>query len=394
MAHSSLWYANHGLNSGVGGGLGGGNVGSGDNLRLIFNHEMGHAMGLPHLGDVTGSKQTSATGLMHPYTGEEAGTDGVPKGGGFGRTAAYDPLDNRIVQATCASTGFEQQEPMQRGCNTVSPGRRFDHFSDAATFKMLRYFNGASSAATGTVPYYSRLLSGSSADTFLPTRFQFPSESGRVQFRNEGDNWSLHRWSETTQGYLQVMRPPGGDAGFLSDPPAAPAGQTYDRYYDFRFPQQFDVPVFTIFGTFNFTDDATSTIYAVQPTRGHLVRLWDPTQAAQLDWIKRSANGETFWWGYDLHLRVQYQDGSVRHVAMPYEAKPTTSAMQGFTTWAVNLPDDGRAIAKVELLHRPLCSRNGAASDRSCDVNLGANAITAANVYQGARVAATWVPGR
>jgi hypothetical protein len=103
-----------------------------------------------------------------------------------------------------------------------------------------------------------------------------------------------------------------------------------------------------------------------------------------------SAN--TFWSGYDLHLRVHFQDGSIRHVALPYQAKPVATPMQGFTTWAVNLPDEGKVVVRIELLHRPLCSRDQTAGDRSCDVNLAANGITAASVYAGARVAAVWSP--
>ena len=393
MERSALWYANHGLNSGVGGGLGGGNRGSGDDFGLIFNHEMGHAMGLPHLGDVTGTRQTGATGLMHPYTGETTRDDGQPSGGGFGRTWALDAQDMTLVSPVCASTAQEQQDPMQRGCNTVRTGRRFDHFSDAATFKLLRYLNGAT-ATSGTVPYFSRLLPGSSADAPQATRYQMPAEEGRTQLRVSSGQWTLHRWVAAASAYEQLLRPPGGDTGFLSTPPAAPAGQRYEQHFDFLYPQQFDVPVVTVYGTFNATSDATSTIYAAQATRGHLMRLWDPSQAEQLDAIKRSASGETFWWGYDLHLRVRYRDGSLRMVAMPVDAQPTTDPMKGFTTWAVNLPDDGRAIERIELLHRPLCSRNGAADDRSCDVNLAANGITPANVYSTARVAATWTAPR
>jgi hypothetical protein len=393
MERSSLWYANHGLNSGVGGGLGGGNRGAGDDFGLIFNHEMGHAMGLPHLGDVSGTRQASSTGLMHPYSGETTRDDGQPTGGGFGRTWALDAQDFTPVSPVCDATSREQQDPMQRGCNTVRTGRRFDHFSDAASAKLLRYFNGAT-ATSGTVPYYSRLLAGSSADATQPTRFQMPAEEGRTQMRVSGGQWTLHRWVAATGGYEQLLRPPGGDTGFLTTPAAAPTGQRYEQYYDFRYPQQFDVPVITVYGSFNATSDATSAIYAAQATRGHLMRLWDPTQAEQLDMIKRSANGETFWWGYDLHLKVVYRDGSQRYVAMPVEAKPTTDPMQGFAIWAVNLPDDGRKLDRIELLHRPLCSRNGAANDRSCDVNLAANGITATTVYNSARVAATWTAPR
>lgn len=393
MSDTALWYANHGLGSGVGGGLGGGNHGAGDNFGLIFNHEMGHAMGLPHLGDVTATRQTSATGLMHPYLGETLRSDGQFLGGGFGRTAAFDPLDNGLVQAVCAQTGQEQQDPMQRSCNTVRPGRSFDHFSDFATFKLLRYFNGAT-ATSGAVPYYSSLLAGSGPDAMQAVRYQLPAEGGRARLRSDGaGNWTLERWNAATAAYDTVLRPPGGDNGFLSTPPAAPAGQRYEQFYDFHYPQQYDVPVITVFGTFNASNDATSTIYGAQPTRGHLMRLWEPGVPAQFSAMQRSVSGESFWWGYDLHLRVTWRDGSARTFAMPVQAQPTTDPMQGFATWALNLPDDGRALDRIELLNRPLCSRNTNTAD-SCNINLAANGITAANVYAGARVAATWMAPR
>ena len=139
-------------------------------------------------------------------------------------------------------------------------------------------------------------------------------------------------------------------------------------------------------------DDTTSSIYAVKATKGNLMRLWDPTNPTQFDHIRQSVSTATFWAGYDLHLRVYFNDGSVRHVAMPREAKPVTSPMEGFTHWAVNLPDEGKTVVRVELLHRPLCTRDSSASDRACDVNLVSNGITAGNVYSGARVAASWTP--
>lgn len=393
MGSTSVWYGNLGANSAVGGGLGGGNQGSGDNYNLVFNHEMGHAMGLPHLGDVWGDRQTSATGLKTPYAGETTrSSDGQPVGGGYGRTFSWDPIDNGLVSPVCASTNKEQQEPMQRGCNTVRSGRRFDHFSDFANFKLLRYFNGASTAATGTVPYYSQLLTNTNRDKFAPTPYQLPSEGGRTIIVRDGNTWSLKRWDQTTSSYVELRRPPAGDTGFLSTPPAPPAGVIYDQYYDFRYPQQFNVPVYTVFGTFNYTDDAMSTIYGVLKIKGNVVRLWDPSDPVAFDQIKSSVSGDTFWWGYNLHLKVTYTDGSIRYVAMPYDVGITTNVMQGFTNWAVNLPDDGRSIQSINLLYKRLCVRNGAASDRACDLRLSTNGYTAANFYSDARVAATWTP--
>ena len=396
MNETSFWHGMVGVNSRLTtttGWWSGGTASLSDDYGKSFLHENAHAMGLPHLGDVTGARQSSTTGLRHPYIGERIRFDGQFLGGAIGRTFAWDPLDNAVVSPTCADTAIEKQEPVQRaGCETVRSGRKLDHFSDMSSSKILRFLNGASQVDRGNVPYYSALLPGSSADAFLQTPFQLPVESGRVKMVRTGGSMSLQRWDAANQTYVTLLPPPGGDAGFLTTPPAAPAGSEHVQHYDFRFPQQFNVPVTTIYGTFNYMDDTTSSIYAVKTTRGNLMRLWDPTNATQFSKMQQSVSPSTFWSGYDLHLRVYFNDGSVRHVAMPYQAKPVTTPMLGFTHWAVNLPDEGKTVVRVELLHRPLCSRDSSAVDRACDVNLVSNGITAGNVYSGARVAASWTP--
>ncbi len=400
MAPTSVWFGGLGANSGGGGGLGGGQQASGSNYQLVFNHEVGHALSLPHLGDVTAAHQTSATGLLDPYLGETANAASVGGyvGGGFGKTTAYDALDNTLMHWGCNATLVEAQDPMQRGCNNVASGRLFDHFSDFASVQMQRYWVGSASAASGNVPYWSSLLPGSSSAAPLPTAFNLPQQSGTVQadWRSVAANAApnaapndpptLTRYNPVTHSQEIVLRPPGDD-GFIKPLPTAPAGSSYDRDYDFRFPQQYNVPVITVVGAFNGPDDALSAVLGVFQTRGHLMRLWDPTDPTTFNWMKQSVSGTTFWWGWNLHLRVEYADGAFRHVALHNDVSATA-----FSYWAVNLPDDGRAIRRISLLHRPLCVRNGAATDRSCDISVAANGITAAYVYQGARTAAVWAP--
>lgn len=396
LSETAFWYAIEGVGSHLNTADGWwyeGPAALGDDFGLHFLHEHGHALGVPHLGEVTGARQKNPAGWKHPYVGENVRSDGQFYGGGYGRTFAWDPLDNALVPPTCPDTGLEKQEPVQRvGCTGVRPGRSMDHFSDITAYELLRMFNGAPQIASGNVAYYSKLLAGSSADAFAQVPYRLPVTSGRVRTVQQGGTQSLQRWDAATDAYVSLLRPPGGDSGFLTAPPAAPAGSEYVQHYDFRFPQQLNVPVISVYGSFNYMDDATSAIYAAKATKGNLMRLWDPTNATQFGQIQQSVSTATFWSGYDLHLRVYYQDGSVRHVAMPFEAKPVTTPMQGFTHWAVNLPDEGKAVVRIELLHRPLCSRNASAADRSCDVNLASNGISAANVYAGARVAAVWTP--
>jgi hypothetical protein len=77
MAETSFWY---GLAEGSAW-WSGGSASLGDNYGKAFMHENGHAMGLPHLGEVTGDRQKDPTGLRHPYVGETARSDGQPLGG-------------------------------------------------------------------------------------------------------------------------------------------------------------------------------------------------------------------------------------------------------------------------------------------------------------------------
>lgn len=391
MYWTGIWYAGHGANSGVGGGLGGGLLASGDNYAQIFNHEIGHSLSLPHLGGVTGANQTSATGLRDPYTGETK-SGATFNGGGFGKTTGYDPLDNTLMHWGCNGTQVEAQDPMQRGCNNVATGRVFDHFSDFSTVQMQRYWTGAATALGGTVPYWSSFIAGSSSTAPAATAYYFPTQGGTVQAEwGTAATPTLRRLNTATGAHETVLRPPGDD-GFVKTLPTAAAGTVYDRYYDFRFPLQRNVPVISVYGAFNYTNDATSAVLGVVKTNGHLKRLWDPTDATTFNLMKQSISGDTFWWGWNLHLKVEYSNGTFRYVAMDNSVSATTDPMSGFTYWAVNLPDDGRTISRLTLMHRPLCVRNGAASDRSCDIGVAANSITAANVYSTAKIATVWVP--
>ncbi len=182
MSETSFWYGVMPDASNVTAWWSGGTASLANDFGKNFMHENGHSMSLPHLGGVTGTRQSSSTGLRHPYVGENIRTDGQFLGGALGRTFAWDPLDNAMVPPTCTDTGVEKQDPMQRaGCETVRPNRRLDHFSDISTYKLLRYLNGAPQVESGTVPYYSALLAGTSADAFAQMSYRLPVESGRLQ---------------------------------------------------------------------------------------------------------------------------------------------------------------------------------------------------------------------
>ncbi len=326
---SSGWYAALGKNSSVYSGVGGGNLGAGDDYGLFLNHELGHGFGMPHWGDVTGTKGSPS--LRYPYLGDNATT-----GGGFGWTAALDLQSGQPVSPySFCNAAIEAQDPMQRVCQSVPAGRVYDPYSDFSAFKILRNIVGGA-ALQGQVPYRNAALSGS---TFVPVDYALPQEDARAYLVTSAAGAVQIMTTDTSSGAeLQLRRPPAGDAAFYSPVPSAPAGVRYDAYFDFRYPQQFDTPAITVFGTYNHTDQRMSSINAPLRMRGNLMRLWDPTDAVTLAGMRQGTSYAAFWQSWDLHLKVEYVDGSTRYAALPKQIDATAppESAAGFARWAVN----------------------------------------------------------
>ena len=216
------------------------------------------------------------------------------------------------------------------------------------------------------------------------------SESGRAHFGLVNPATGVRPikvFDQTTAQWNTLQRPPGVD-GYLTAPPLAPAGVTYDRYFDFNYPSEWNRPVITVLGSF-YQPDAPgavfSKIFTPIRSKGTMKRLFDPSDVTTFTNIKSSRSGSSFYWGYNLHLKVEYANGTTRMVAMPDDST-------SLKYWAVNLPDDGLQISKISLLYRPLCSRNTSDST-ACNINHVSNAgVTAANFYNTATVYATWTP--
>lgn len=335
----SHWYGALGGGSRAGGGLGGGNVASGDDYSLTFNHEFGHTFDQPHWGGSLYTTAAAGATQVHPYTGQRLTSAGLPNGGGFGNSWAFDPqVAARFLNPVCARTGLERQEPMQRsGDACVTSGMVYDYFSDYASLFIHRYFNGATSVHAGTVSS-PRDRNGNTQPPF-----SFPTKVGRpnLELNADGSFSALRQWQPGAATYATVT-------------PSSVAK-------DMKYPAQWNVPVYTLWGSFSAATPSATTIQSPLKYTGHLKRLFDPTSPTDFSAIKASISGDSFWWGADLVARADFDNGTVRHALINRYARGTTASDGNtFTYWAVNIPVvAGAKLTRVSLYHRPMEVRYG-----------------------------------
>ncbi len=257
---------------------------------------------------------------------------------------------------------------MQRANNCMPPGAVYDWFSDYSALFTYRFFVGAPAVYAGTVPYPRDPLGNAAA-----TPFSFPTQDGMVVgIMPNAASPLLKKWDTATGAYV------------VQAPPTLSANQM-KHYY----PQSYNTKVVTIWGAYSNTTPSANTIGP--PTRyvGHLMKTWDPADAADFADLKSWVSGDAFWWGADIVVRVNYANGTYRQAVAktaPRGTDPLSSDSHG--TWAVNLPDD-QTISSVVAYHRPMEVRNPS-SNRPYNINYTGSTTTAANYMDTATVAASW----
>ncbi len=374
----SHWYGALSKNRQVGGGLGGGVVASGDDYSRTFNHEFGHTFDLPHLGGILYDRVAEGATAIHPYTGAYL-DGGKPVGGGFGNSWAYDPLTvGGFINPVCATTAKERQEPMQRYKDAcVATGRVFDHFGDYSALAIHRYFVGAASVYAGKV--------GSPRDLNNNTNppFSFPTKSGRPNLVLGGPAPVIQTWNAAAGAYE----------------PLTPAKVSSDaRVFGERYPLQWNVPVYTLWGSFSNTTPTATTIQPPLKYLGNLKRVWDPTSATDFAEMKKFISGDGFWWGADLVAKAEFSDGTFQHALVKATARGGDKLGGGsFTYWAVNIPAPvGKSLARVSLYHRPMEVQYGDGGKTTSSyykpTNLNSSlsaAVSSANYLSTAKLVAT-----
>lgn len=300
---SSTWYADLGVE--LGGGLAGGQRGTGDDLNLVMNHELGHAWGFPHW-------DTDDT--EYPYEGVQRNR------GGFGDYPALDQQTGLLLPTTCE--GLERQSPMQRAGSCVPAGSWYDPFSDYESARLLRMNLGAAEEIVESVPYSGGVLPASERE------FTLRAEDGRLamvwnedgpgfsfELMNE-ENWSYEAWTDESTERLVAS--------------------------------EVEVTMFSggvIFGGDGYIEEPIEYV-------GNLLYPLDPTTTEGLAELV-SRHWDDYYWAHDTHFRITLEDGTV--LSRVYQGGGSLRSPGDVARFALNLPREiGDQVTRFEVLSRPL----------------------------------------
>lgn len=345
------------------GGWGGGKHFVGADFTGIFLHEMGHALSLPHWGQ--GAFQNTTPNqyeYRYPYGGNNN------DGGGRGNSWNYYQNIGEFTSPICelknnSNIGLERSDAMQR--NAWCPELRskdvgpWDGFGDFSAISIFRFMKGADQYA-GTVPYR-----GGNAPFNLPKQTGFPN------------------LLVDSAGKRQLVRA------------NQPMTTINEERYDFLFPQAWDVPVATIYGTYHPSIKDANLIYAPLEYQGTLPRVIDPTDPDTFTRLaERKAYGDFFYWPKDFTIKVTYSDGSKRVALLPRSSIDRNWSM-GSGPWrgdimyyAINVPRN-QPIQRVELFERPFVVR-GKTDPINGNIANPSLGITPQNYLDGAKLVSTW----
>lgn len=352
------------------GGWGGGKTFVGGDYGGIFLHEMGHALDLPHWGE--GSYGDAGPG-RYDYSYPYGGLNGqASDGGGRGQTWNYEPDTREFISPLCLESGNslygrERSDAMQRNhwCEeTRRTGRGpWDGFGDFSARAIQQFLHGNTDSSSGHVPYF-----GTNPWYHLKKQMGWP-------------NLALD----------------GSGNRVLARGATQPQEARDEENYDFLRPAAWNVPVYTVFGTYHPAYPNETMFLKPAAYVGTLPALLDPTDSTTFANLKRSYNGPYGWYFYwgpnDLTFRFTYADGSTLVALYPYDGvsrnwTPGSGPWRGdLLYFAINIPA-GKKLAKAELLYRPLVVRYSDDTTAGNIANPNQN-ITWKNFLDGARVVAT-----
>jgi hypothetical protein len=316
------------------GGWGGGKTFVSADYQWVTIHELGHAASLPHWGDNFLMEEQDDGWYEYPWGGESF------DGGGRGPTWTYLQHEDRFVSTICQEEwnednfGLERSDAMQRthSCSEWwdEDSGPWDGFSDFSAYAMFRFMNGATTNQRGWVtdPLHGEI------------EYNLPAQGG----------FPVMEWGVENPEYT---RP---------DPDIVP--QNWEQF-DFLTPQQRNVPVYTIYGSYHPGYPESNVMYEPLYYVGDLPRVLDPTDPATFNDLALGMDGpyaDYFWWAKDLTFKITYEDGSILHALDPHDGT-AREWEEGFGPWrwdltyfGINVPAD-QPIARVQMFLRPFLVR-------------------------------------
>ncbi len=261
----------------------------------IMNHELGHALGLPHIGEQKD----------YPYRGEMFGIQ-PPKVFNevhVGPTWAFDLPSGTFIPPTVQQTkgkwiaGLYKADPMQGGGDGDQEAQfKLRHFSDYNVHRM---------------------------QTFLERR---------VAVLRDGNYF---KWDDATGGYTKKVESDG-----------------------VNYPIAQDVPVISVMAAMTMADADVNMIYPpIGPYRGNLIRTFDPRQAADREAARKifSPKGGC---DFTIKITQGGKESFYLLPASAADAGDVKKLVS-LTTAAVNLRADDGAVSAVELLYTPKADQSG-----------------------------------
>ena len=315
------------------GGWGGGKTFVSADYQWVTIHELGHAASLPHWGDNFLPEEQNDDWYEYPWGGEHF------DGGGRGPTWSYLQHEDRFVSNICQEEwnenfGLQRSDAMQRNlsCSEWWDGASgpWDGFSDFSAYAMFRYMTGATHNQRGWVndPMHGEM------------EYNLPAQGG----------FPVMEWGVDNPAYVRV------------DPEMNT--QHWERF-DFLMPQERDVPVYTIYGSYHPEFAESNILYTPLYYLGDQPKILDPTDPETFAQLAQGMDGpyeDYFWWAKDLTFKITYQDGRILHVLNPYDGPPREWE-EGFGPWrwdltyfGINVPAD-QPIQSVEVYKRPFLVR-------------------------------------
>ena len=277
------------------GGQAGGFNGVGTITLGIMNHELGHALGLPHIG---GQKD-------YPYRGEMFGIK-PPKVFNevhVGPTWAFDLPSQTFIPPTVQRgsarwpAGLYKADPMQGGGNgDQEEPFKLRHFSDYNVHRM---------------------------QSFLERR---------VAVQRDGNYF---KWDDATAGYNQKVESDG-----------------------VNYPIAQDVQVISVMAAMTLSDADVNMVYPpIGPYRGNVIRTFDPRSAADRDAAQKGFSPKSGC-DFSLKI-TQGGKQRYYLLAASASEENDARKLRRLTTAAVNLRADDGKVTAVELLHTPKADQNG-----------------------------------